>query len=448
MFAVRMHFDGAFRIVLLDDRVFGSSTSGAPLFARGLSGKEVESIWVILLEKAYAKLYGTYAAIEGGFEHYSMEDLTGGVPSLLTNLDAESQAKWEKLKLIYEGGHLLGAGSNSEHDDSHISSEGIVSRHAYTILEVREVDNFKLLRMKNPWGGVGQDGGGYKSEWRGEWSDKSNVWTARYKKMLKFSDSDDGIFWISFPDFIRVFERVYICRVFAIEGDGAEEGNAATTDDEDRFLLRCLPRDPVGFPEDEAFCSWKKITAGGCTNNPTFGCNPQFVLSSSFDCNVTVVLSQSESIGEMRMSADSTSEIKNARNGQFKGAIGLSAWDCKGARVVGQGAGATRIANAKFQYERDSTLDLKIRANNPITLVAAMFKPGSENVFSLRAFAQLPKRTARGQFVFDLLPLKMCTPAGSEESILPKNSPARLPPSQQKQNIFIQPAHAPGPGRL
>lgn len=78
-----------------------------------------------------------------------------------------------------------------------------------------------------------------------------------------------------------------------------------------------------------------------------------------------------------------------------------------------------------------------------------MFKPGSENVFSLRAFAQLPKRTtARGQFVFDLLPLKMCTPAGSEESILPKNSPARLPPSQQKQNIFIQPAHTLGPGRL
>ena len=46
------------------------------LFARAGSQNEV---WVPLIEKAYAKHYGNYAHIIGGYTNEAVEDLTGGV---------------------------------------------------------------------------------------------------------------------------------------------------------------------------------------------------------------------------------------------------------------------------------------------------------------------------------------------------------------------------------
>lgn len=49
------------------------------LFARAGSQDET---WVPLIEKAYAKLYGNFAHLEGGFTSEAVEDLTGGVSTI------------------------------------------------------------------------------------------------------------------------------------------------------------------------------------------------------------------------------------------------------------------------------------------------------------------------------------------------------------------------------
>jgi hypothetical protein len=64
------------------------SNSEALFFAQCENKNET---WLPLLEKAYAKAHGDYAAIEGGFTGEGIEDLTGGVTTELFTTDILSK---------------------------------------------------------------------------------------------------------------------------------------------------------------------------------------------------------------------------------------------------------------------------------------------------------------------------------------------------------------------
>merc|ERR1711865_176591 len=63
--------------------------------------------------------------------------------------------KYDKLGCV-----LCGSGASGDH--------GLVSGHAYAILQVKKVKDFRLVQFRNPWG---------SGEWTGDWSDKSDLWT-------------------------------------------------------------------------------------------------------------------------------------------------------------------------------------------------------------------------------------------------------------------------------
>jgi hypothetical protein len=56
------------------------------VFSKSLNANEM---WVSLLEKAYAKLYKSYEAIESGSPCYALRDLTGAPTETLQNGNAE-----------------------------------------------------------------------------------------------------------------------------------------------------------------------------------------------------------------------------------------------------------------------------------------------------------------------------------------------------------------------
>ncbi|RHZ39788.1 hypothetical protein DYB26_002620 [Aphanomyces astaci] len=70
--------DFMWHYVVLDDRipVFGytNNRAGKPFFARCSDPNE---LWVPLIEKAYAKLHGSYEALIGGYIDVALSDLTG-----------------------------------------------------------------------------------------------------------------------------------------------------------------------------------------------------------------------------------------------------------------------------------------------------------------------------------------------------------------------------------
>ena len=174
------------------------------------SGPKVESgvteLWVLLLEKAWAKRFGSYWGIDAGLTEDVLRDLTGGP---CETVDVEDERLWEKVHSANAKNFIMTAGSTGDDGcGDQISDVGLVSLHAYAIIDAQEVKGKRgverLLNIRNPWGAT---------EWTGDWSDSSALWTPDIKKKLGWEAKDDGSFWMCLEDFKHYFSGVTICRV-------------------------------------------------------------------------------------------------------------------------------------------------------------------------------------------------------------------------------------------
>lgn len=68
-----MCLDGLWQDVVMDDLIPCMKYSKKPAFNRNKSGE----MWVILLEKAWAKVHGGYMNIAAGLTREALRDLTG-----------------------------------------------------------------------------------------------------------------------------------------------------------------------------------------------------------------------------------------------------------------------------------------------------------------------------------------------------------------------------------
>lgn len=86
--------NGLRQLVVVDNYV--PTKNGTLAFSR-TNGKEM---WVIMLEKAWAKIHGSYERIEGGDTQTTVRDLTGapGETYDLKDKDQTPDGIWEKLQ--------------------------------------------------------------------------------------------------------------------------------------------------------------------------------------------------------------------------------------------------------------------------------------------------------------------------------------------------------------
>jgi calpain-15 len=86
VYSVWLNINGEWIEYLLDDFIpchNDPKANNQPNFIFTVT--EENEIWVQLLEKAYAKAYGSFKAIEGGLPSYAMRDLTGASFKMIEN---------------------------------------------------------------------------------------------------------------------------------------------------------------------------------------------------------------------------------------------------------------------------------------------------------------------------------------------------------------------------
>ncbi|MCJ1475696.1 calpain 2, (m II) large subunit [Lambiella insularis] len=164
--------------------------------------------WVPLLEKAFAKAHGDFKAVDGGWPGEGVEDLTGGVSTLIETPDILDKDKlWNEGLLRVNKEFLFGASTRGylHADPNEKGRQGIEDNHAYSVLRAVNFGKHRLVLVKNPWG---------ESEWNGPWSDGSSEWTSDALQELGHTFGNDGIFWISYQDFLRRYSQLWRTRLF------------------------------------------------------------------------------------------------------------------------------------------------------------------------------------------------------------------------------------------
>ncbi|KVH90878.1 Concanavalin A-like lectin/glucanase superfamily [Cynara cardunculus var. scolymus] len=354
IYTVRFCIQGEWVPVVVDDWI-PCESPGKPAFATSKKGNE---LWVSLLEKAYAKLHGSYEALEGGLVQDALVDLTGGageeidMRSAQAQIDLASGRLWSQLLRFKQEGFLLGAGSPSG-SDVHISSSGIVQGHAYSLLQVREVDGHKLVQIRNPWAN--------EVEWNGPWSDSSPEWTDRMKHKLKhIPRAKDGIFWMSWQDFQIHFRSIYVCRVYPPEMRYSVHGQ------------------------------WRGYSAGGCQDYDTWHQNPQFrvrATGSDASCPIHVFITLTQGVSFSRTTAGFRNYQSSHDSMMFY--IGMRIIKTRGRRAAYNIYLHESVGGTDYVNSREISCEMVLEPDpRGYTIVPTTIHPGEEAPFVLSVFTK------------------------------------------------------------
>jgi len=227
-----------YEIITIDDRIPVQADTHAPLFAEP-KGKE---LWVFLIEKAFAKYCWGYSNLSGGHTLWAFAVMTGDEVSRLEwDVDKNAWARyrlknkkefknrpspttlnpseryvlsadtdrfddlkmWNIVKEYNKRKAVMSCGK-SNRGEARDEDKGIVAGHAYSLIDTVEYENFKLMKLRNPWG---------EFEWKGDWGDNSDMWDKHpsAKKACKYENKDDGAFWIEFQDWKANYDVIQIC---------------------------------------------------------------------------------------------------------------------------------------------------------------------------------------------------------------------------------------------
>ncbi|XP_047449259.1 calpain-12 [Mugil cephalus] len=244
--------------VVVDDRL--PVREGRLLFSYSHTRNE---FWSALVEKAYAKLVGSYGSLKGGNISEGMEDFTGGIAYSLPVSSRTPRVLWRSLTAALSRGSLLSCfiQATNYREVGQVTGDGLVKGHAYAITDADKVtkasEEVLLLRLRNPWGFI---------EYRGPWSDKGKEWDdveQSEKERIELKSTEDGEFWISADDFSALFNVVELC---SVNPDSLEEENT--------------PAATSTWTISEHEGSWiPGSSAGGSRKyNKSFWKNPQFQL--------------------------------------------------------------------------------------------------------------------------------------------------------------------------
>lgn len=220
IYGVYLCKDGKYTQYIIDDFFPCDNKLSIECFSHGVKN----TIWVQILEKCYAKAYGSYANIETKDLDRIVHDLTcapiitldNSLKNLYINLEEANKKKWV----------ILASAGDTESGHELLKEIGLVPGNAYAVInvfkieddfeppeildniderEIEEINSKFLLEIRNHW---------EKDGWLGDWSEGSMNWTEDMKKKVGYDPNCHSSFYMNLKDFKHYFSKIKICKIF------------------------------------------------------------------------------------------------------------------------------------------------------------------------------------------------------------------------------------------
>lgn len=202
-YSVKLLYKGKWMTIDMDE--FLPTLNNQPAFSYSVD----KELWVMLLEKAWAKLYKSYARIEAGLAEEALHDLTGApIKTISFKQNFNKEAEWKYLLMASQKEYSMVC-SSRDGSDTQTSPTGIVLGHAYTFLNATVLNGSeRVVQVRNPWG---------KTEYRGRWGDTDPNWnciSAAEKARVGYKNNpNDGIFFMTYDAFIQEFANISVAEI-------------------------------------------------------------------------------------------------------------------------------------------------------------------------------------------------------------------------------------------
>ncbi|XP_037605083.1 calpain-1 catalytic subunit-like [Sebastes umbrosus] len=325
--------------------------------------------WVPLLEKAYAKVCGSYADMNLGLPSEACKDFSGGLNMTYKLQEAHTAGHdvelWNSLSRATGCRSMICCGTAQKGNEvvNTVADTGLVDAHAYSVTAVTEVEyygsNVKLVRLMNPWG---------RTEWNGKWSDKSDVWGRISRKDRdKCFDRNDGEFWMELEDFCHHFQMLSIC---------CENPN---------------------FIDGDLTCQWKSMTydgswvagrsAGGNTLYSSFATNPQYRMQ------VTIIDEEEQGDKNIFLSLMQKPQQQQKRKSVQSYPIGLTVYKIPPGTPQGRLRSSFFRANTPMKLEQYYTYDRDLVKEHSLepgeyVIIPSTMKPHMSADFVLTVYSK------------------------------------------------------------
>jgi len=204
IYCVRLYEMGVPVEIVIDDMF---PTLPKENFITAFSRTLENELWSLLIEKAWAKSYNSYADIEWGWTRHSLHDFIGA-PTKVVWTDEDSI--WEAILKGEQKDWIMTTGAFDSNIGEDITKEGIVTAQSYSLLsaiefEDQEFGKVRLVKLRDPHG---------IREWNGKWSDGSPEYEKIPEKYKEEGRNEkDGIFFMNLEDFKKNFENSQFCLV-------------------------------------------------------------------------------------------------------------------------------------------------------------------------------------------------------------------------------------------